>query len=80
MKRESSLNSDGQQLHQYQPKEEIPLLPNTKQTTIHVTIQIQTWDRHTHMAELNRLMESHPSSLNYPIYNGNIVISNRKFG
>jgi hypothetical protein len=49
--KKKSLNSDGQQFHQYQENE------HKKDMTLE--IQVLDWDRHKGMAELNWLMGFH---------------------
>ena len=63
-----SLNSDGHQFHQYQQKEQLPLIGTKLTTQIYprhmmLEIQILAWDKHTHMVVLNRLMASQPSPM-----------------
>ena len=62
-----SLNSDGQHFHEYQKIEQSPfaIIEHNRETPRHMTkeIHILAWDGHKHVAGLNRLMESQPSSL-----------------
>ena len=61
-----SLDSDGQQFHQYQQNKVTSHLKslNTKRPWhMALEIQILTWDRHTNMAEVNQLLGSQPYSL-----------------
>ena len=48
-----SLNSDGQQFHQYQQNKQSPLTEHKKQTRhMMLEIQVLAWDRHTKVVEL----------------------------
>jgi len=55
-----NLNSDGQQLHQYQQIEQTPIIWPRHMT---LEIQVLAWDRHKKVTKLNRLMGSKSSRL-----------------
>jgi hypothetical protein len=71
-----SLNSDGQQFHQYQQYEQLPLTSNhwTQKKPQYVTLEshVPPWDKHKNVVGLNRLMGFQPSPLDNWISNGNI--------
>ena len=62
-----SLNSDGQEFHQYQQTELPHHTSNNRaqKRPQHMTLEIQVlaWDRHKHVVGLNLLNSSHPSPL-----------------
>jgi len=66
-------NIDGQHFHQYQQNEQSHHLTHwTQKRPRHMTLKIKVlaWDRHTNVAELNRLIGSQQTPLDNMILNG----------
>jgi len=76
---EASLNSDGQQFHQYQQNAQSPLAltqwTHIKPWPMTLEIQVLAWDRHKHVAGLNRLMGLQCSPFDNWISSGHTYIS-----